>query len=62
MLSNIGKLLFLQIPKTNIKTPLKKIVTHSGYWIRPLTQKFLITTIPLYFYTKTYQSNVVKCD
>ncbi len=61
MLSNIGNFLILQIPKNLIKNPLKKLVTHSGTWIRPLSQKLLISTLPIYLYTKSINAKTYKC-
>ncbi len=59
MLSNMGKLLFHQ-PLTRLINPtIRNIATNTRFWIRPLSQRLLLTTIPIYFYT-SHTTNI-KC-
>ena len=62
MLSNIGNILFHQSPRLLINQPIRKIATQSSYWIRPLSQRLLLSTISIYFYTKLMSSRTLKCD
>lgn len=50
---------FFNLLKSPELYPIYKGVSNHKYWIRPLSQKLCISTIPLFYYTYCRK---VKCD
>ena len=61
MFSSINNSLFRHSLINNLKYPFAKLFSHSGSWIRPLSQRLVLTTIPAYFYMRNHNNGLVKC-